>query len=96
MDFIINTIEWIREDFNTNRKRFFVEVLAWTISISCSITMAFTVPNPPLLQMYAAWVTGCTLYAWAAWTRRSFGMFINYIFLASIDMVGLIRIISNV
>jgi hypothetical protein len=33
------------------------------------------------------------LYAWAAFTRRSFGMLANYILLTTIDTVGLIRML---
>jgi hypothetical protein len=33
------------------------------------------------------------MYAWAAWTRKSFGMLANYILLVSIDTVGLLRMI---
>jgi len=90
---IDNTIEWILSDYRLYPKRFILEVVAWLLSIGCSITMAVTVPNPPLLQMYCAWITGCALYAWAAWTRRSFGMFANYLFLCGIDIVGLTRIL---
>ena len=88
-----NTWTWIHEDFRSNRFRFVVEVIAWAISIGCSITMALTVPTPPLLILYPIWIVGCGMYAWAAWTRRSFGMLANYLLLVSIDSVGLIRMI---
>jgi len=87
------TFEWIRDDWRSNRTRFAVELLAWAISIGCSITMAITVPTPPLLILYPIWITGCALYAWAAYTRKSFGMLANYILLTSIDTFGLIRMI---
>lgn len=87
------TFDWIRDDFQSNRFRFCVELLAWAISIGCSITMALTVPNPPLLFMYPIWITGCALYAWAAYTRKSFGMLANYLLLTTIDSVGLLRMI---
>jgi hypothetical protein len=87
------TIQWIKDDFKSNRIRFLIELLAWGISVGCSLTMAITVPNPPLLVMYPIWISGCALYAWAAWTRRSFGMLANYILLTSIDTVGLIRML---
>ena len=93
LDIFGPTIQWIKDDFKSNRIRFFVELLAWAISIGCSITMALTVPNPPLLALYPVWITGCALYAWAAWTRKSFGMLANYILLTSIDTFGLIRMI---
>jgi hypothetical protein len=87
------TFDWIRDDFVSNRFRFLVELLAWAISIGCSITMALTVPTPPLLILYPIWITGCALYAWAAYTRKSFGMLANYILLTLIDTVGLIRMV---
>lgn len=87
------TIEWIKDDWNSNRFRFCIELLAWGISIGNSITMALTVPNPPLLTLYPIWIFGCSLYAWAAFTRKSFGMLANYVLLTTIDTIGLIRMI---
>ena len=89
------TLEWIRDDFESDRIRFAVELFAWTISIGCSITMAATVPTPPLLALYPIWITGCALYAWASLTRESFGMLANYILLTTIDSIGLVRMLSN-
>ena len=93
LDLFEPTIRWIKDDFKSHRIRFLIELLAWAISIGCSITMALTVPNPPLLAMYPVWIFGCALYAWAAWTRKSFGMLANYLLLTSIDTVGLIRML---
>ena len=87
--------EWIKHGYRTNRFRFAVELLAWAISIGCSITMAATVPTPPLLYMYPIWILGCAMYAWAAWTRKSFGMLANYLLLVTIDSVGLARMLLN-
>lgn len=87
------TLEWIRDDWNSNPFRFVVEVVAWAISIGCSVTMALTVPNPPLLILYPIWIVGCAMYAWAAHTRKSFGMLANYLLLVTIDAVGLIRML---
>ena len=89
------TLEWIRDDYSSNKFRFVIELLAWAISIGCSITMAVTVPTPPLPILYPIWITGCSMYAWASWTRRSFGMLANYLLLVSIDSIGLIRMIIN-
>jgi hypothetical protein len=89
------TFEWIRNDYRTNRFRFFVELFAWAISIGCSITMAATVPHPPLVILYPIWIAGCSMYAWAAWTRKSFGMLANYMLLVTIDSVGLSRMLLN-
>ena len=87
------TIHWIKDDWRSNRTRFVAELFAWVISIGCSITMALTVPNPPLLALYPVWITGCAIYAWAAYTRKSFGMLANYVLLTTIDTIGLLRMV---
>ena len=93
IDLFKPTFEWIKDDWNSNKWRFIVELLAWAISIGCSITMALTVPNPPLLTLYPIWISGCAMYAWAAYTRQSFGMLANYLLLTTIDTIGLLRML---
>jgi len=92
-DILGGIFEWIREDFKSNRTRFCIEIIAWALSIGCSITMALTVPNPPLLALYPIWMSGCAMYAWAAYSRRSFGMLANYVLLTTIDTFGLARML---
>jgi len=92
-DILLNTFGWIKDDYRTHPLRFVMELLAWAISIGCSLTMAITVPNPPLLVLYPIWISGCAIYAWAAYTRKSFGMLANYILLTTIDTVGLFRML---
>jgi len=93
-DIFYGIFEWIRDDWKSNKVRFSVEVVAWVISIGCSITMALTVPTPPLLVVYPLWIIGCSMYAWASYTRKSFGMLVNYLLLTAIDTIGLIRMLS--
>ena len=90
---LVTIFDWIKDDYRTHPFRFIIEITAWIISISCSAIMALTVPNPPLLAMYPFWITGCTMYLWAAWTRRSFGMVANYLLLVTIDSIGLTRML---
>ena len=92
-DIFYGIFNWIKDDYRTHPFRFIIELLAWGISIGCSIAMALTVPNPPLLALYPLWIIGCGLYAWASFTRKSFGMLANYLLLVTIDSVGLIRMI---
>jgi len=93
IDLLKPTFDWIKDDWTSNRFRFVIELLAWAVSIGCSITMALTVPNPPLLALYPVWIAGCAMYAWAAYTRKSFGMLANYILLTAIDTIGLVRML---
>lgn len=87
------TLRWIKDDWRSGSFRFIVELIAWAISIGCAIAMALTVPNPPLLILYPIWILGCAMYAWAAYTRKSFGMLANYLLLVTIDIVGLVRML---
>lgn len=95
IDLLRPTFDWIKSDFQSNPIRFFFEIIAWVLSIACSIIMAITVPEPPLFVLYPMWISACAIYTWAAWTRKSFGMLANYILLTSIDTYGLIRMINN-
>lgn len=92
-DLFYSIFTWIEDDWRSHPFRFVVELMAWAISIGCSITMALTVPTPPLLFLYPVWITGCAMYAWAAYTRKSFGMLANYLLLVTIDTLGLVRML---
>jgi hypothetical protein len=92
---LLNIFSWIKDDFNSHPFRFCIELFAWAISIGCSVVMAITVPNPPMLFLYPIWITGCAIYAWSAYTRKSFGMLANYLLLVTIDIVGLLRMIHG-
>ena len=95
IDILNGTATWIKQDYSSNRVRFCLEVVAWAISIGCSITMALTVPTPPLIILYPIWITGCAIYAGCAYSRGSFGMLANYILLTTIDSVGLARMLMQ-
>ena len=92
-NFVGDICGWIRDDYKTSPVRFFIEIIAWAISIGCAITMALTVPVPPLIVLYPIWITGCCMYAWASYTRGSVGMLANYVLLVSIDSIGLTRML---
>ena len=92
-DILLTTWSWIKDDWYSHKWRFIIELLAWAISVGCSLTMALTVPYPPLLLMYPVWILGCALYGWAAYSRKSFGMLANYLLLTTIDTVGLVRML---
>ena len=89
------TVDWIQDDWRSYKLRFVIELLAWAISIGCALTMALTVPEPPLLALYPIWMLGCAMYAWAAYTRKSFGMLANYLLLTTIDAIGLVRLLLS-
>jgi hypothetical protein len=94
-EILVNTGNWIKDDYRAYPFRFIVEITAWILSIGCSVTMALTVPNPPLIILYPIFISQCVMYGWCAYTRKSFGMIANYGLLVTIDCIGLIRMWTN-
>lgn len=86
-------LNWIREDWKSHPVRCALEILAWFLSITCSVVMMLTVPNPPFLILYPLFITQCAIFCWAAYTRKSSGMIANYSLLVFIDTIALIRLI---
>lgn len=86
-------INYLKEDWKSNPVRCALEILAWAMSIGCSVTMMLTVPNPPFLILYPIFITQCAIFGWAAYTRKSFGMIANYLLLVTIDCIALLRMI---
>ena len=94
-EILTNIFKWIKDDYKAYPLRFIVEITAWILSIGCSITMALTVPTPPLIILYPIFIAQWIMYGWCALSRKSFGMLANYALLVTIDCVGLFRMISN-
>ncbi len=88
-----STLAWIKEDWQSNPLRCAIEILAWVLSITCSVTMMLTVPTPPFLILYPLFILQCAIFAWAAWTRKSLGMLSNYLLLVTIDSIALFRML---
>jgi len=95
MDFIFvgaaNAWEYIKNDWSSNRVRFCAEVFAWACSVVSAVIFAATVPNIPVVPLYSIFIAGCCASGWACWTRRSFGLMANSVFLVTIDSIGLVR-----
>lgn len=90
---IESSIDWIKEDYRSNPLRFYLEVLAWIMSIGCTIAVAVTAPLPPMVILYPLFIIQCAIFAYCAWTRNSMGMFANYLLISTIDGIGLIKIL---
>lgn len=95
MNFIVvgagNLRNYIQHDWSSNRVRFCAEVFAWACSVVSAVIFAATVPTIPVVPLYSIFIAGCCASAWACYTRRSFGLMANSVFLVVIDGVGLIR-----
>lgn len=89
------TWQFIQRDYFSWRLRFWLEVFAWALSIGAALLFALTVPAVPFFLFLSMTITGSAIYAWAAWTRGSFGMLANYIALTAIDTVGFARLLTS-
>jgi hypothetical protein len=89
------TLTWIKEDYATHPIRFSLELLAWFMSIGCTIWMGYTLPNPPFIILYPLFIIQCTIFGWAAWTRGSTGMVANYLLIVFIDIIAITRMLMT-
>lgn len=87
------TFEWIRADYRSHPVRFVAELIAWVGSIASNILFAITVPHVPFVLYLSITVSQCAIFAWSAWTRRSFSVLGNYLLITAIDSVALYRAI---
>jgi len=88
------TWAYIQRDHESWPTRFWLEVFAWALSIAAALLFALTVPDVPFFVFLTMTITGSAVYAWAAWTRGSFGMLANYMALTAIDTVGFVRLLA--
>jgi hypothetical protein len=87
--------QYVQRDYQEWPLRFCLEIAGWFGSLGCAVGMTIFIHNPPLLPLYCIWVASTAIYAWASWTRGSFGMLANYVLLFCIDCVGLIRLLVH-
>lgn len=83
--------DYVKHDWRSNRVRFCAEIMAWTCSVISAVIFAATVPTIPVVPLYSIFIVGCTCSAYACYSRRSFGLLANSVFLIIIDGIGLIR-----
>lgn len=93
-EFLKKSYSWAKKDYHEWPLRFILEITAWFMSICCTIWMGATLPNPPFFILYPLFIVQCTIFGWAAWTRRSTGMVANYLLIVTIDVIALARLIS--
>ena len=93
LDKIDDILQFIKEDYYSNKFRFFLEVLAWACSVITSVIFAVTVPDIPVIPLYSIFITGCVATLWTAYSRGSFGLVLNYTFIIAIDAYGFIKIL---
>jgi len=92
--FLKGVYNWASHDFKEWPLRFVLEIVAWFMSLACSLVLAAGATDPLFIWLYPIFITQCAIFGWAAWTRKSTGMVANYILLVTIDCIGYIRLIN--
>ena len=92
---IKNILQYIKNDWTSYPLRFCAEAFAWLCSVVSAVMFAVTAPDIPIIPLYCIFISGCCASAWSCYTRGSFGLMANGIFLITIDSVGLVRMISK-
>ena len=95
IDLLNNTFAYIKKDHQEWPLRFYAEVFAWACSVASAIIFAATVPTVPVIPLYSIFISGCCAAAWTCYTRGSFGLLANYVFLVTIDCIGLARMLLS-
>lgn len=91
---IKNIVEYIRADWQSNPKRFCLELFSWACATGSAITFALTAPDVPFIPLYFVYISGTVSAAWCCYTRGSFGLMINAVFIATVDCCGLVRLLN--
>lgn len=94
MDFLRGIYRWAKTDFEEWPTRFVLEIVAWGMSLACSLVLAVGATDPLFMWLYPIFIIQCIIFGWASWTRKSTGMVANYLLLVTIDLIGYIRLIN--
>tara|TARA_A100001388_G_scaffold174071_1_gene130136 strand:- start:1059 stop:1376 length:318 start_codon:yes stop_codon:yes gene_type:complete len=87
------TLQWIKEDFKSNPKRFCYEVIGMLSNLIASLILMWYSPNPPMFVAYIFFLIATCFLMYGAWSRRSFGFTLMYLVYLGIDGVGFIKTI---
>lgn len=86
-----STLEWIKEDFRANKKRFVIEVTGMISNLMASLILMWYSPHPPMFWAYLFFILASGLLMWAAFSRKSFGFTLMYVIYLGIDGIGFVK-----
>jgi len=85
------TLEWIKEDYNSNPTRFFCEVIGMISNLIASLILMWYSPNPPMFIAYIFFLVATCFLMYGAYSRRSFGFTVMYLVYLAIDGIGFVK-----
>jgi hypothetical protein len=87
--------DYIRQDWNSSPTRVMLELYGWFITTCSSLTFAFTVPHPPFMLLYPAWLSALLALTYCALSRGSTGMVALNVSMIVIDLIGYGRLLAQ-
>tara|TARA_B100000902_G_scaffold187535_1_gene179569 strand:+ start:41 stop:331 length:291 start_codon:yes stop_codon:yes gene_type:complete len=88
-----STLEWIKEDYKSNPKRFYAEVIGMASNVVAALILMWYSPNPPMFIAYIFFLIATFFLMYGAWSRKSFGFTVMYLVYLGIDGIGFIKTI---
>ena len=85
------TLEWIKEDYRSNPKRFCCEVVGMISNLIASLILMWYSPNPPMFIAYIFFLFATFFLMYGAFSRKSFGFTVMYLVYLAIDGIGFIK-----
>lgn len=87
--------DYVRRDWASSPTRVILELYGWFITTVSSLTFAFTVPHPPFMLLYPAWLSALFALTYCAFSRGSIGMVALNASMIVIDMIGYGRLLAQ-
>ena len=86
-----STLEWIKEDYRSNPKRFVCEVIGMASNVVAALILMWYSPNPPMFIAYIFFLIATVFLMYGAFSRKSFGFTVMYLVYLCIDGIGFIK-----
>lgn len=86
-----NVVNWIQEDYQSNKLRFIAEITGMTSNLMASLILMWYSPNPPMFWAYIFFLIASVLLMGAAFSRKSLGFTLMYLVYLGIDGVGFLK-----
>lgn len=87
------TVEFVRNDYQSNPTRLTAEVIVWLLNIVIALTVSLTVPITDWSIVYPIIFVALSINVYSSISRGSFGLLMTTITLMVVDSIGYYRIL---
>ena len=87
------TVEFVRNDYQSNPTRLTAEVIVWLLNIVIALTISLTVPITDWSIVYPIIFVALSINVYSSISRGSFGLLMTTITLMVVDSIGYYRIL---